>query len=360
MLAEIAKGNDPGSDRIAARNEKTVADLIDLYEEKGCRILRGKRRGQPMKPRNKAYTINALRHHVVPLIGKERVSTITIATIDDMASAITAGKTAKDEKIGPRKRIIVRGGPGVSRRVLRCLSAVFTFAIDRGIVSSNPVQKAPVDKTDNRRTRFLDLDEVRRLGRALDELEAEGVNPKAIDMVRLWALTGCRRDEIAGLKWSEIDATRACLRLADSKTGRNVRPLAAPALALLATLPRSADSNAPGGLSPWVFPSSRGDGHFQGTKRIWPKVVKRAGLTGVTPHTLRHTLGSTAVSFGETLAMTGAILGQADQRSTSIYAHVQHDPAARAADRAVGPIAAALAGKPAAKLLSTIERKAEE
>ena len=68
-LAEIAKGNDPMADQIAARNEKTVADLIDLYEEKGCRILRGKRRGQPMKTRNKTYTINALRHHVVPLIG---------------------------------------------------------------------------------------------------------------------------------------------------------------------------------------------------------------------------------------------------------------------------------------------------
>ena len=96
MLAEIAKGNDPGADRIAARSERTVADLIDLYEEKGCRRLRGKRRGQPMKPRNKRYTINALRHHVVPLIGKERASTITIAMIDDMASAITAGKTAKE------------------------------------------------------------------------------------------------------------------------------------------------------------------------------------------------------------------------------------------------------------------------
>ena len=40
--------------------------------------------------------------------------------------------------------------------------------------------------------------------------------------------------------------------------------------------------------------------------------------------------------------MTGAILGHSNARSTSIYAHVQHDPAKRAAGRAVGPIAAAL------------------
>ena len=76
-----------------------------------------------------------------------------------------------------------------------------------------------------------------------------------------------------------------------------------------------------------------------------------AKLPGVTPHTLRHTLGSAAVSTGETLAMTGAILGHSNARSTAIYAHVQRDPAKKAAGRAVGPIAAALAGKPAAKVV---------
>jgi hypothetical protein len=40
--------------------------------------------------------------------------------------------------------------------------------------------------------------------------------------------------------------------------------------------------------------------------------------------------------------MTGALLGHANARSTSIYAHMQHDPAQRAADRVVGPIATAL------------------
>ena len=49
--------------------------------------------------------------------------------------------------------------------------------------------------------------------------------------------------------------------------------------------------------------------------------------------------------------MTGAILGHSNARSTAIYAHVQRDPAKKAAGRAVGPIAAALAGKPAAKVV---------
>jgi hypothetical protein len=55
-------------------------------------------------------------------------------------------------------------------------------------------------------------------------------------------------------------------------------------------------------------------------------------------------MGSTATSSGEALALTGAMLGHANPRSTSIYAHVQADPSKRAANRVIKRIAAALAG----------------
>jgi integrase len=50
-----------------------------------------------------------------------------------------------------------------------------------------------------------------RLGAAFDAIEADGASPKAMAIARLWALTGCRRDEIAGLRWSEIDFERGLL-----------------------------------------------------------------------------------------------------------------------------------------------------
>jgi site-specific recombinase XerD len=61
--------------------------------------------------------------------------------------------------------------------------------------------------------------------------------------------------------------------------------------------------------------------------------MEKAKLEGVTPHTLRHTMGSIAISTGEALALTGAILGHSNPRSTAIYAHVQTDPSRRAANR---------------------------
>jgi integrase len=315
----------------------TVAELVDLYEREGCFVQRGVRQGEPMKATTKAYTMARLRNHVVPLLGAKRVTEVTEGDVERFSRDVARGKTAKDEKVGKRKRIIVRGGDGAARKVVRDLSALFSFAQRQRIVPSNPVATASVRKTDNRRERFLSLEEVKRLGSALEAVEREGANPMAVNQARLWALTGCRRNEIAGLKWSEVDCERGLLILGDTKTGRSIRPLGAPALALLKNLRAEANAKAV-----FVFPAVRGEGFYVGAKRVWPTVTKKAELDGVTPHTLRHTLGSAAASAGEALLMVGSILGHANARSTQIYAHVAHDPARLAADRATGPLAVAL------------------
>jgi len=140
------------------------------------------------------------------------------------------------------------------------------------------------------------------------------------------------------LKWSEVDLDEGLLQLDESKTGKSVRPLAVAAQSLLAPLAKNKASE-------FVFPADRGVGHFQGTKSVWNRAIKKAELPGGTPHTLRHTMGSTATSTGEALALTGAILGHANLRSTAIYEHVQRDPSKRAANRVGKKIAAALEGK---------------
>ncbi|TIX93241.1 site-specific integrase [Rhizobium sp. P44RR-XXIV] len=339
-LGNVVTGADPAAELQAKRRELTMSALVDLYEKEGCVIQRGKRQGEAMKPRTKAYTLGRLRHHLVPLLGNRKAPDINAGDVERFVADVTAGKTARDEKVGPRKRIIVRGGAGAARKVVRDLSAVFSFALRNEIVERNPCENAAIRKTDNQRTRYLTLDEIVRLGAALDELETEGVNSKAVNIARLWVLTGCRRDEIAGLRWSEVNLSDGLLELDETKTGKSIRPLGAAAVALLGSLPREQDKN-------FVFPAVRGEGYFQGTKSVWSKAVKRARLSGVTPHTLRHTVGSTAISTGEALALTGAILGHSNPRSTAIYAHVQNDPSRRAANRVTKKIADALAGKAA-------------
>jgi len=341
VLLAAALGEDPSADKASKRREMTIVDLIALYGAEGTEHL---------KERNRRWMLARLQHHIVPSLGRKKITDVRVSDVEQMMREVKAGKTAKDEKTGPRARVIVRGGAGAATKAVRDLSAVFTFAVRRELVLVNPC--AAVKKpADAKRKRFLTLEELMRFGKALNDIEAEEANPKATNIIRLLVFTGCRRDEVASLRWADIDADRGVLRLTDSKTGFSVRPLASPALAVLVRIVRD-----PASL--YVFPSEDGRTFYQGTKRFWAQVIKRANLPGVTPHTLRHTIGSAAVSTGETLAMTGALLGHADARSTSIYAHMQQDPARRAADRVVGPIATALGAQSPVDVIGLGKRKA--
>ena len=167
---------------------------------------------------------------------------------------------------------------------------------------------------------------------------ASAAPPKAVAIARLWALTGCRRNEIAAHKVHEVKLQQSLSEFDDTKTGKSIRPFGPAAAALLADLLKDRKSG-------YVFPAETGEGYYQSTRKVWAEVIKSAKLPGVTPHTLRHTLGSTATSSGEALALTGAILGHANLRSTAIYAHVQHDPSLEAAKRVEKLLATALEGK---------------
>lgn len=336
-LSSVRLGHDPAGDLATMRAELRVVDLIDLYEKDGLFVQRGSRIGMPMSPLSARYLMARLRHHVVPILGRKRLIALTEGDIETLARAVSKGKTAKDQRSETGKRIIVRGGEGAARKVVRDLSAVFSFAMRRRLMTANPVATASVRKTDNRCDRFLSLSEIERLGSVLNELEAEGKNPKAINIARLWALTGCRRNEIAGLRWSEVDFERGLLVLGGTKTGQSVRPLGAAAVALLEALRKEADPR-----DEFVFPAEGSKSFYQGTSKIWPIAIKRANLPGVTPHVLRHTFGSSAASAGEALLMIGSLLGHANARSSQIYAHIAYDPARLAADRISAPIAAAL------------------
>jgi integrase len=87
-------------------------------------------------------------------------------------------------------------------------------------------------------------DQARRLAKEKLAEVTRGGDPAAI---RLLLLTGCRKGEILGLRWENVDFDRACLRLSDSKTGAKTVALGAPALRLLAAADPSCAWVCPGG-----------------------------------------------------------------------------------------------------------------
>src|SRR3546814_9219785 len=55
----------------------------------------------------------------------------------------------------------------------------------------------------------------------LAKIRCDHTYSTSADIIRLLALTGCRRSEIIGLRWDEVDFDGSCLRLAESKEGRS-------------------------------------------------------------------------------------------------------------------------------------------
>ena len=222
-----------------------------------------------------------------------------------------------------------RTAPGGANKGLELLRQIMNFAIARGYVEKNPAQGI----RPNRRamlTRFLSREEIARLHRALDAEAGKGRRQQA-DIVRLLLLTGCRRGEIVGLRWSEVRDDM--LALADTKTGPRRVPLNTQARRILRRQPRNA--------SPFVFPSPRDPSRPRGgTLSLWYRVRREAGIEDVRLHDLRHTHASHAVMSGVPVPVVSRMLGHSNVRMTLRYAHLGDREIAEAAERVGHAIAA--------------------
>lgn len=329
-LAAVALGGDPAADRSQARDAKTTAELIDEWlAGPGKRNRHGKIRSSS----SYLCDVGRLNRHVKPVLGRVRLPTLTRISIEQLRDAIARGTTATVEKTRPRGVARVTGGEGAATRTLRTFSVVLNYAVQRGYIEANPcgsVRKTP----DAKCQRFLSQDELARLGDVLREHEA-GANAKPVAIIRLLALTGCRRREIEALRWDEVDLERGFLRLADSKTGAKVVYLSAAAAVILNRQPHVAGS-------PWVFPASTGSGHYQGTPKVWSGLRRAASLQEVRLHDLRHTYASQGLATGASIEVLAELLGHKERRTTERYAHLAREPVRRAANDVAEQIATML------------------
>jgi integrase len=331
LLGQIVDGFDPVESKSAARTDITIAELCDLYLGQPVIITN---RGTQKKGSSLQTDRSNIERHIKPLLGQIRVRALKRSDVEVFQQDVAAGKSKIDVRTKPRGRAIVSGGKGTAARSLAVLGTVLSFAVARGIRSDNPARGVKLFANE-RRERFLTLAEITRLGGALSKLEETGGSKTAIGAIRLLVLTGCRRSEIVTLKRSWIDLERRCLRLPDSKTGSKIVPLGDAAIELIRTIPEIQNN-------PYVFPASRGNGHYVGLPRVWTEIIKLANLPGFRIHDLRHSFASVAVSGGESLYVVGKILGHRQARTTEIYAHLNDDPVRTAADRAAKKISHAL------------------
>lgn len=310
MRKRAAMGGDPQGQKTERRAEMTVRELCELYMAEGTATKK-----------EATLQIDRIRikRHINPRIGVMKVTDVARGDIQRLMIDIGNGRIRKDAT--PH----TRGGKGAAARTVGLLGGIFNFAVERGFVDESPV-KGVKRYRDNRRDRFLSSAELARLGDVLTELEADGGDPRHVAIIRLLALTGARKSEIACLRWSELDLDRGLLRLGDSKTGPKVIPLGEAALELLAAL-------KPNG-GKYLFPDRRRpDQPTANLDWAWVGIRRKAGLDDVRIHDLRHTFASAGLANGEGLPLIGKLLGHAHVATTSRYAHLADDPLRAAADR---------------------------
>ena len=330
-LGAVVKGEDPAEERATGRKSITVRELCDRYLAAAERGLIMGKRGLPKKASTIYVDRGRIARHIKPVLGSKRVRDLAAADINRFIREVADGKTATVEKTANKRgKAVVEGGLGTAARTAGLLGGILSFAVSEGIRPDNPARgvRRPADR---RRKRRLTSDEYTALGKALSASERDGETWQAIAAVRLLALSGCRPGEIICLKRSEVDRGSRCLRLHDSKEGASTRPLGKPALAVLAQLKSAGDD--------FVFPAvRRGRGAFGGMARGWRRLMKRAGLQGVTPVTLRHSFASVADDLGFTRATVKAMLGHSTGDVTEGYIHKLDPVLAAAADSVAGRI----------------------
>ena len=171
------------------------------------------------------------------------------------------------------------------------------------------------------RERFLSEAELQRLARVLDSHEVR--YPRNVAFIRLLLLTGCRKNEILTLQWSDYREGRLFLR--DSKTGPRTVWLSSHTRALLDGLPRRGR---------WVFSSPQREGPISATvvETFWYRIREEADIQDVRLHDCRHTYASIAIMAGESVTTTARLLGHNDAQTTLKYAHLSDRSVREATD----------------------------
>lgn len=354
QLGRVAQGDNPAEERQLDHKAITVKELCDLYfTDLKAGLILGKG-GRPKKASTIVTDTGRINRHIVPLIGPRRVKDLVKADVNKVLKDIMAGKTrvsVKTKKL--RGKAIVRGGVGTATRTVGLLGGILTYAVEAGIIETNPAHgiRKPKDRVRNRR---LTEEEYRVLGRILRKAAEDERYQIAADIIRQIALTGCRRSEMIKLRWTEADMEASCLRLIDSKEGASTRAIGLPVVEFLETQWTARTGT-------YVFPGQGDDSAFGSFPNHWEKMFANTPLGDITPHVLRHSFASIANDLGFTEVTIAALVGHSKGSVTSKYIHALDTALVMAADTISGYIQGLLEGvefKQTAYALDRDSRKA--
>ena len=253
----------------------TVADLLDECQKTS-------RRTKPTGRDTDKAAFTYWREH----LGAYTLSSVTPKHIEEHRDHLASASA-----IGSKTR-----APATVLRYMMRLSHAFSTAVNWQWCELNPVESAAKPKINNKRVRYLRIDERDRL---LAACRASGSGDLTLAVV-LAISTGMRKAEIMNMTWDAItfyeDRGYAKLLLAAEDTKNSTQRsvlIGSHAFQLLiqrrATLARSSSQDTPIGL---VFPGAANTGVPVDLRSPWAAALKKASITDFRFHDLRHTAAS--------------------------------------------------------------------
>lgn len=221
---------------------------------------------------------------------------------------------------------------GTCNRALVLLRYGFELAIRWKVPGfvSNPVKEIKNLRDDNKIERFLSDKQAKNLLIAVRQSES----PMLEYIVLFLIYTGARKQEVLDAKWQDIDWDKKSWRLPKTKSGK-VRhiPLSTNAYEVLCRLRsmlmnrRLRDQLRPIEPEPNqnIFINIRTGKPYVSFYYSWNAARVRAGLPDFRVHDLRHSFASFLVNAGRSLYEVQELLGHADIRTTSRYAHLNRE-----------------------------------
>jgi integrase len=313
-LGQVAGGKDPARTKTAARAAaKAETDKVERVVE-----LFVERYAKP-KTRDWRETERMLAKEVAGRWKGKRLSEITRAQVNAML----------DE-------IVDRGTPIRANRVFAQFRKMCKWAIGRGIIERSPCEGVTAPSPENKRERVLGDVEVKLVWEAAGPL-GWPFGP----IVKLLLLTGARRDEVAGMRWSEINlgARTWTIPRARSKNDRAYEiPLSDTVMAVLESLPRIGDRvdfvfSTTGRTAVSGFSRMKANVDAAIAERLREEAKARGAVPEAMPdwilHDLRRTVATNLQRLGVRLEVTEAVLNHVSgSRAGIVGVYQKHDYAA--------------------------------
>jgi integrase len=211
---------------------------------------------------------------------------------------------------------------GTCNRALVMLRYGFELAIKWKIegIDSNPLKEIKNLIFDNKIERFLTPEQTQELMNSIQESENEQLQFIVLFLI----YTGARKREVLEAKWIDIDWQRKSWRIPKTKSGkiRHV-PLSSGAMFMLEKLKSKLNVKLIDQIP--IFANPKTGLPYVSFFYSWDKARTRAGLKEFRIHDLRHSFASCLVNAGRSLYEVQELLGHADIKTTSRYAHLSRE-----------------------------------